>query len=329
MNPNIVTAPEDSTSSQDRLKVIAEAVNVRRTPSLGGRIIGQLQKEDIVCGGDVSPDGVWQQVRNGELVGWSARRYLVPEVSEAQVSLLDQILQIASASAIANYRWKNRGVAPRGYIKGMALVFARVYCRLKQGDAAALEMSKANTGNRRKDALAWYAQQFREEGMDNESAGASTLRHLFVLLIGLGMRESSGKYCEGRDRAAGNTSAESAEAGMFQTSFDATSANPLLGQLFEQYLSKPSGFVEIFKEGVRCRASDLQNIGSGKGREFQRLSKECPAFAVEFAALGLRLFRTHWGPINRREVEIRPEGNVLLLQVQNFVDSEKVCPLLI
>ena len=140
------------------------------------------------------------------------------------------------------------------------------------------------------------------------------------------MRESSGKYCEGRDRAA---SAKSAETGMFQASFDATNANPLLGQLFEQYLSKPSGFAETFKEGVRCRASDLQNFGSGKGREFQRLSKECPAFAVEFAALGLRLFRTHWGTINRREVEIRPEGNVMLLQVQNFVDSEEVCPLLI
>ena len=64
--------PEDSSSLQDRLRVVAEAVNVRRTPSLGGRIIGQLQKDDIVRGGDVSPDGVWQQVRNGELVGWSA-----------------------------------------------------------------------------------------------------------------------------------------------------------------------------------------------------------------------------------------------------------------
>ena len=117
MDPNIVTPPEDSSSLQDRLRVIAEAVNVRRTPSLGGRIIGQLQKEDIVRGGDVSPDG-WQQVRNGELVGWSARRYLVPEISEAHVSLLDQILRIASTSAIANYRWKDRGVAPRGYIKG-------------------------------------------------------------------------------------------------------------------------------------------------------------------------------------------------------------------
>jgi hypothetical protein len=149
-----------------------------------------------------------------------------------------------------------------------------------------------------------------------------------VLLIGLGMRESSGKYCEGRDRAAGNTRGELTEAGMFQTSCNALSANPLLGELFERYLATPSGFVEIFKEGVRCRASDLQNFGSGKGREFQRLSKECPAFAAEFAALGLRLFRTHWGPINRREAEIRPECNVMLLKVQNFVDASQACPLL-
>jgi hypothetical protein len=330
LKPKAVISPEDSRSSQDRLKVVAQAVNVRSTPSVAGRIVGQLQKGDIVQGGDVSADGVWQQVRHDKLAGWSARRYLVPDGSEATAtSVLDKILQIASTSAIASYSWKSRGVAPRGYIKGMAMAFARVYCRLKQGDAAALEMSKANTGNRRKDALAWYAPQFHQMGMDNESAGPSTLRHLFVLLIGLGMRESSGKYCEGRDRAASNTSANSAEAGMFQTSFDATSANPLLGQLFEQYSSKPSGFREIFKEGVRCQASDLQNFGSGKGREFQRLSKECPAFAAEFAALGLRSFRTHWGPINRREVEIRPEGNVMLLEVQNFIDSEQVCPLLI
>jgi hypothetical protein len=327
LKPNAVTSRKDSRSSQVRLKVVAEAVNVRRTPSLAGRIVGQLQKEHVVQGGDVSPDGVWQQVRDGELAGWSARRYLVPDAPA--VSGLDKILQIASTSAIATYPWKNRGVAPHGYIKGMAMAFARVYCRLKQGDAAALEMSKANSGNRRKDALAWYAQQFRQAGMDNESAGPSTLRHLFVLLLGLGMRESSGKYCEGRDRTAGNTSADSAEAGMFQSSFNATSANPLLGQLFEQYLSNSSCFAEIFKEGVRCRTSDLQNFGSGKGREFQRLSKECPAFAAEFAALGLRFFRTHWGPINRREVEIRPECNVMLLEVQNFIDSEQVCPLLI
>ena len=147
------------------------------------------------------------------------------------------------------------------------MVFARVYCRLKQGDSAALEMSKANTGNRQKDALAWYAQQFREEGMDNESAGPSTLRHLFVLLIGLGMRESSGKYCEGRDRAVGNTSADSAEAGMFQTSFDATSANPLLGQLFEQYLSNQMVLLrpsrrESAAEPLTCRTLAPARVGN-------------------------------------------------------------------
>ena len=324
-----MSASEDSKSLENRLRVVVEGLNVRRTPSLGGRIIGQLQKEDIVEGTDVSPDGAWQQVRNGELLGWAARRYLMPYASEAPASVLNEILQIASTSAIATYNWKNRGVAPRGYIKGMAMVFGRVYCRLKEGDSAALAMSKANTGNRQKDALAWYAQPFRGAGMDNETAGPSTRRHLFVLLVGLGMRESSGKYCEGRDRAVTNTSASSAEAGMFQTSFDATSANPLLGQLFEQYLSKPNGFVEIFNEGVRCRASDLQNFGSGKGREFQRLSKECPAFAAEFAALGLRFFRTQWGPINRRQAEVRPESNVMLLKVQNFIDSEQVCSQLI
>lgn len=257
-----MSASEDSKSLENRLRVVVEGLNVRRTPSLGGRIIGQLQKEDIVEGTDVSPDGAWQQVRNGELLGWAARRYLMPYASEAPASVLNEILQIASTSAIATYNWKNRGVAPRGYIKGMAMVFGRVYCRLKEGDSAALAMSKANTGNRQKDALAWYAQPFREAGMDNETAGPSTLRHLFVLLVGLGMRESSGKYCEGRDRAVSNTSASWAEAGMFQTSFDATSANPLLGQLFEQYLSKPNGLLrsstrESAAEPLTCRTLAL------------------------------------------------------------------------
>ena len=98
-------------------------------------------------------------------------------------------------------------------------------------------------------------------------------------------------------------------------------------QLFEESLSKPICFVETFRQGVRCRASDLQNFALK--REFQRLTKECPAFAAEFAALGLRSFRMNWGPINRREAEIRPEGNVMVLQVQNFLGSEQVCSLLI
>jgi hypothetical protein len=241
---------------------------------------------------------------------------------------LDRIVQIASASPIARYRWFKRGVAPAGYIKGMALVYARVYCKLRAGDPAALEMAKANTGHAYTDALAHYAPEFAALGMSNAAAGADTLRHLFVLLVGLGMRESSGRYCEGRDRAAANVKAETAEAGLFQTSYNAKSAHPTMPQLFRQYAASPSGFLDVFREGVRCTSAGLENFGTGDGAEFQRLSKACPAFAAEFTAVGLRNRRRHWGPINRKGVEIRPECDAMLLQVQRLVDEAKLCPVL-
>ena len=240
---------------------------------------------------------------------------------------LDKIIQIAANSQIARYHWLDRGVAPKGYIKGMAVVYAKVYCQLKAGNPFAKEMAKANTGNSDKDALAHYAQKFGYLGMNNSVAGVDTLRHLFVLLIGLGMRESSGKHCEGRDRSASNTTAETAEAGLFQTSYNARSASPLLPQLFEQYLANSSGFIEIFKEGVTCPPQDWENYGEGKGKEFQRLSKACPAFAAEFAAIGLRNLRKHWGPINQLEAEIRPEANAMLQEVQKIVDQLNLCSL--
>lgn len=240
---------------------------------------------------------------------------------------IDQIINIAINSSIAKYSWSSRGIAPIGYIKGMALVYARVYCKLKARDNFAVEMGKANTGDSAKDVLAWYSERFQQAGMNNSNDGVDTLRHLFVLLTGLGMRESSGRYCEGRDRSASNTSANTAEAGLFQTSFNAHTATPLLSQIFNLYAKNPSGFIEIFKEGVRCKAADLENYGSGNGEKFQRLSKECPAFAVEFAAVGLRNIRTHWGPVNRREAEIRPESEEMFLEVQSAVDEFNLCPL--
>jgi hypothetical protein len=60
---------------------------------------------------------------------------------------------------------------------------------------------------------------------------------------------------------------------------------------------------------------------TGDGAEFQRLSKACPAFAAEFTAVGLRNIRKHWGPINRREVEVRSECEAMLRRVQTAVDE--------
>lgn len=237
----------------------------------------------------------------------------------------DPIVQIAAESDIARYEWKDRGAAPAGYIKGMALVYARVYCKLKAGDAAVSEMAKANTGDGAKDALAWLDDKFLGVGMNNITAGVDTLRHLFVLMIGHAMRESSGRYCEGHDKSASNVTADTAEAGMFQTSFNARTASRLLPTLFAKYSANPSGFLEIFKEGVHCTPDDLENFGSGDGMKFQRLSKECPAFAAEFAAVGLRNIRKHWGPINTKAAEIRPEADEMLIQVQSTVDASDLC----
>jgi len=64
--------------------------------------------------------------------------------------------------------------------------------------------------------------------MDNSRGGVDVLRHLFVLLTGLGMRESSGHYGEGRDASATNTSAYTAEAGLFQVSYNSHHASLLL-----------------------------------------------------------------------------------------------------
>ena len=71
--------------------------------------------------------------------------------------------------------------------------------------------------------------------MDGDAKTGDTLRHLFVLLTGLDMRESSGRCCEGRDLSASNTTADTAEAGLFQQSWNSRFASPELPKLVSQY----------------------------------------------------------------------------------------------
>ena len=68
----------------------------------------------------------------------------------------------------------------------MSVAYAQIYAKFKTGDRAATEMARANIGDADRDALAWYADEFASAGMTNDAPGADTLRHLFVLLIGLG-----------------------------------------------------------------------------------------------------------------------------------------------
>ncbi len=226
----------------------------------------------------------------------------------------EQITTLAKRSELAAVNWRGRGRAPIGYITGMAMAYAKTYAALKVGEWTAMNIAQLPAGTSRSDALRWYAA--------DTSSNVAALRSTFQLLIGLGMRESSGRYCEGRDRSTDNVQADTAEAGLFQQSWDSRGASSELPKLFEVWSNNPGldGLITAFRDGVTCTPSDLENYGSGDGATFQRLCKTKPLFAVLCAAVGLRTMRTHWGPINRREAELRPEAAALLKAVEGVVD---------
>ena len=214
----------------------------------------------------------------------------------------------------------------------MAVAYASVYARLQTHDPVADRMSRAlepafrdTHGRLKGDALTWYSDQFRAIGMGTATA-AERLRGLFVLLLGLGMRESSGRFCEGRDRSANNTGADTAEAGLFQISFDLVASRPELLDVFHHYQNnQDQGLREIFQMEMSPapRPKDLENFGSptSSGFAFQKISKESPAMTAEIAALGLREVAGHWGPIINHAAEVRSASKELLLAVEHIIDA--------
>ena len=237
-------------------------------------------------------------------------------------ALADEIYTMAQESWIADYSWPDRGVAPSGYIAGMALSFAYV---MRLSDPAAIAMSKAQGGD---DALLWYESEFAKLGMSNKVAGLDTLRHLFVMMIGLGPCESSGRYFCGRDMSASNVASDTCEAGLFQTSWNIRSAHSSIPPLLDKYWKNPNGFLPEFKEALSPTANDLNSYGSGDGIKYQFLSRFCPLFHIMVTGVGMRTRGGggdgHWGPINRKEVTLKKEADDLLKAVQELVENNGV-----
>jgi hypothetical protein len=241
------------------------------------------------------------------------------------------IEQLAVASPLVRFEWPpNRGRAPIGYLKGMAIVYARVYCKWKAGDPFALEMAKA-AGPNGSDTLNWYAARFKAAAMDNSTDGVDTLRHVFVFLVGLGMTESAGRFDEGRDIDADNLAATTAEAGLFQMSHSIGVASDKLGggwvKRHYQLLRRRyySGLMDVFREGVHVRNNLLRGFGDTEGGLFREFCVLEPALGAELAALGIRKRRAHWGPITNRHVTINADCDLLLRDVQLAVDRENCC----
>lgn len=254
------------------------------------------------------------------------------EQKESVNNIIGELQKIASESTCATYYWKKRGRAPSSYIEGMGLVYARALCNHNSEDvkiaSAPVDLSKSE-----KDALAAYEKEFKNKGMRND-VPVNILRHNYTLLIGLGMRESSGKYCEGRDVSQCFVKAENAEAGLFQTSYAAHTA--ILAYLTKQYEDNKRRCLkeEFSRSKITCKIQKSQNsscpsvtsdiAGTGPGADWQKMTKDCPAFAAEYAAVVLRRnggSKGEFNPIRKNQAELLPECDTMLKKIQGFIES--------
>jgi len=236
---------------------------------------------------------------------------------------LESITSLAGSSSCAKFSWSGRGHAPSAYIEGVALTFGRAVCNPTRADVVFASRART-TGSG--DVLNWYNKDFAAAHMTNEVAGVDTLRHLYTVLIGLGMRESSGEYCCGRDKSASFSSSSTAEAGPFQTSYGSKGTNSLLQPLMDSWVSAGDSHchLDVWSKGVKCSSWDAKTWGTGEGATWQTLTKKCPTFAAEWAIALLRTSggsRGEWGPLRTHAAQVRPECDNMLKEVQEIVEK--------
>lgn len=208
--------------------------------------------------------------------------------NDASRRSLDEITSIALNSACASDAHDSQGKPPKSYLKGSALSFARAVCH-PEGESTII--ASQAVGDASKDSLAHY-------GL-NPATPQERLAVTYSLMLGSAARESSWRWCVGKDPGATNTSSETCEAGLYQTSFNSRSASAALPKIFAKYKADKSGcFAVEYKGLTTCSDANLKNWGTGEGVEFQKLSKDCPGFATEYHAIMVRMRRSHYGPIN-------------------------------
>ena len=198
--------------------------------------------------------------------------------------------------------------ASTAYVSGLALTFARALCQPDRPDVKVISAAAGDpsTARGKMDGLTAYDGWFKGQKMANDKDGVDSLRHTYMLLLALGLVESSGRYCVGRDLSENFTKAESAESGLIQTSWGAHTFNPTLEPMFRNYQAQHDAarcMFEVFSHGISCAKHDADNFGdpNSDGFQWQALTKQCPAFSAEYGAVVLRThggYKGEFGTIN-------------------------------
>ena len=164
-------------------------------------------------------------------------------------------------------------------------------------------------GNPAHDVLPFYGEK--------DGSALDRLRDIYTIGIGFGIRESSGNPSAGWDPNGPKTES-GAEAGLFQSSYDAIGRDTWLRRLYDAYRKDPSRcLMSVFRRGTHDPGTTV--IGQGDGAAFQRFTKSCPAFATEYAMVALRVNRSHYGTINKRHVAAVPACREMFKDVEAAV----------
>lgn len=224
------------------------------------------------------------------------------------------LLSIVDASKMRSVDWGHgQGKAPAYYLRGMTVAFAAMLVRLDAGDPYVVAMARGLAP--KSDVLTKYAGNFDfADGVGSHPH--ITLQALLTIMVSLGMHESSGRHCCGKDAAEPNVSHDTAESGLFQTSWNASYGVKALAGLLESYRGR-TDLLDIFR--TKCSEANLKNWGDGIGVDYQKTAKECPAFAIDFTAVAMRHVQRHWYPINKDMVTVSAEAFNHFTLVANFV----------
>jgi len=227
-----------------------------------------------------------------------------------------RIDQVVARSACARHPWPGRGIAPRGYLLGMGRTYAKAWCELRHPASVAAHVA-GTAFDARTDALARYG---RAGGSPQER-----LRALYALALGEGMRESTGNASAGFNRGVRHASARQAEAGLFQVMPESLHDSPWLGELYDQYRAQPAWCLrEVFMTGAEDRRQPV--LGKGPDAEFQRFTKACPAFAVDYATIVLRTDLRKFPPVRHRKAQLLPACVAMFEEVERVAADDCGAP---